>query len=255
MYNVFRNTCERVLRIPPDPEIPPGDEHSTRFFRAAPNFYRYLFFIWLAGTVVLSVLSLFVVAGPIAVAVIESRKGHPAALLFLIIPGLIFLVFGTERLLRLAAVRLDFEKRWYIVTDRSLRIREGIFNVREITITFANIQNISISQGPIQRALGLADLRVDTAGGGPVDPKHGGLDLHTARFRGIDNAPFVRELINTRLKAIRGSGLGDHDDRHTPAAQVPNNPSLTTALRQVLVEAQALNRSLQARSKPLTEPG
>src|SRR5437868_277824 len=73
MYNVFRNACERVLRIPADPEIPPGDEHSTRFFRAAPNFYRYLFFIWLLGTVLLSVLSLFIVGGPIAVAVIESR--------------------------------------------------------------------------------------------------------------------------------------------------------------------------------------
>ena len=47
------------------------------------------------------------------------------------------------RFFALALVRLDFEKRWYLVTDRSLRVREGVVNVREMTIMFANIQNIS----------------------------------------------------------------------------------------------------------------
>ncbi len=70
------------------------------------------------------------------------------------------------QIVSLALVRLNFEKRWYIVTDRSLRVREGILNVREMTVTFANIQNISISHGPVQRAIGIAELRVDTAGGG-----------------------------------------------------------------------------------------
>jgi hypothetical protein len=64
----------------------------------------------------------------------------------------------------LAAARLNYEMRWYIVTDRSLRLREGIFGVREMTLTFANVQNIAIRQGPLQRALGLADVVVRTAG-------------------------------------------------------------------------------------------
>lgn len=42
MYNSFRQFAERLLRIPPDPEPPPGDEASTRLFRAAPAYYQYL---------------------------------------------------------------------------------------------------------------------------------------------------------------------------------------------------------------------
>ena len=79
-------------------------------------------------------------------------------------PSLIIGIVIVQRLFALALVRLDFEKRWYLVTNRSLRVREGVVKLREMTITFANIQNISISQGPIQRLLGIADLRVDTAG-------------------------------------------------------------------------------------------
>ena len=53
MYKRFRDWCERVLRIPGDPEPPPGDESSTRLFRAAPNFYKYLIFLWAMRTIAL----------------------------------------------------------------------------------------------------------------------------------------------------------------------------------------------------------
>ena len=52
--------------------------------------------------------------------------------------------------LTFALVRLDYELRWYIVTDRSLRIREGVTSLRESTMTFANIQHIAVRQGPLQ---------------------------------------------------------------------------------------------------------
>src|SRR5437588_13132232 len=52
MYKRFREFCERLLRLPPDMEPPPGDEASTRLFLAAPNFYRYLMFLWALKTIV-----------------------------------------------------------------------------------------------------------------------------------------------------------------------------------------------------------
>src|SRR4029077_20010196 len=108
------------------------------------------------------------------------------AFLILIIPGMVFVGILIARLFALAVLRLDFDKRWYVVTDRSLRVREGVLRVSEMTVTFANIQNISVSQGPIQRALGIADLRVDTAGGGSTTPGHAATQsMHTAWLRGI----------------------------------------------------------------------
>ena len=115
--------------------------------------------------------------------------------------------------------RLNYELRWYIVTDRSLRIRSGIWSVEEITMTFANIQDIRISAGPLQGWLGLADLVVSSAGGGAAKGK-GATDKsgHTAQFAGIENATATRDLIVERLKHYRDAGLGDRTE--TPVVGV-----------------------------------
>ena len=63
-----------------------------------------------------------------------------------------------------AMARLDYELRWYIVTDRSLRIRAGLWSLQESTMSFANLQQVEVRQGPLQRLLGIADVRVQSAG-------------------------------------------------------------------------------------------
>jgi uncharacterized membrane protein YdbT with pleckstrin-like domain len=244
MYNAFRQFCERVLRIPPEPEPPPGDAASTQIFRAAPNYYKYLLALWALKTAAFLLIFLVSFVGPLIAATVEmSRHRAPWSLLFLIIPGLIFLCVALSRLFALAVVRLDFEKRWYVVTDRSLRVREGVFLVREATVTFANIQNISISEGPIQRVLGIADLRVDTAGGGGATQGRQGLrNLHTTWFRGVNNAKEIRELMQERLRHLKDAGLGDHEDMaaHSP---IGISPSFLSALREVRAEAAALRQA------------
>ena len=47
-------------------------------------------------------------------------------------------------------LRLHYELRWYKVTDRSLRIRAGVVFVNEMTVTFANVQDITITQGGLR---------------------------------------------------------------------------------------------------------
>ncbi|HEV2839915.1 MAG TPA: PH domain-containing protein [Chthoniobacterales bacterium] len=249
MYKRFRDWCERVLRIPGDPEPPPGDESSTRLFRAAPNFYKYLLFLWAVRTFVFVVILFPLEIIPIAAGLASGARERGITFLFIPLSAVILGIVLVWRIIALALVRLDFEKRWYLVTDRSLRVREGVVNVREMTITFANIQNISISQGPIQRLLGIADLRVDTAGGGPSrgDKKEGGESLHTVRFRGVDNANEIRELITERLRGLKDSGLGDRDEMLT-SRQPPilsGEPAVIGAFRELAAEATALRRAVE----------
>jgi uncharacterized membrane protein YdbT with pleckstrin-like domain len=244
MFNAFRSSCEQVLRIPPDPEPPPGDHASITIFRAAPNYYRYLLFMWALGSLATFVVFCWFAIAPVAGYVsIKNKSQHPEAHLLLLLPVLFLTVAVLFRLFALAILRLNFEKRWYVVTDRSLRVREGVVHVREMTITFANIQNISVEQGPIQRLLGIADLKVETAGGGPANPKHPGQNLHTAFFRGINNATEVRELIQQRLKQLKDAGLGDHDDKPEGVARM--NDSFLAALREVAAEAAAFRRTME----------
>ncbi len=251
MYSAFRQACEQLLRIPHDPAPPPGDEASTRIFRAAPNYYRYLLFLWGLKSVAGVVIIVVTLGVPMVGLCLQlGRKGDPWAPLLLLIPLVVLVPVGLGCLFQLAVVRLEYEKRWYLVTDRSLRVREGVVAVREMTVNFANIQNISISQGPVQRLLGIADLRVETAGGGAASHPHNRHqpmeNLHTAWFRGISNGGEVRELIQQRLRLLKDSGLGDHEELsrsvssfHSSSALLPSS-NLLAALREVHAEARAL---------------
>jgi membrane protein YdbS with pleckstrin-like domain len=254
MYSAFRQTCERLLRIPHDPVPPPGDEASTRIFRAAPNYYKYLLLLWaLRSAGLMLVVSFGLLMSIVVPVLMQARHGHTGMLALLLIPMFVVALVLVEALFRLAVVRLEYEKRWYLVTDRSLRVREGVVSVREMTVNFANIQNIAISQGPIQRALGIADLRVETAGGGGANIQHGHHqpteNLHTAWFRGINNASEVRELIQQRLRHLKDSGLGDHEElappvcAAAPMSAVPVSEAFLAALRQVRAEAGALRQA------------
>jgi uncharacterized membrane protein YdbT with pleckstrin-like domain len=249
MYKRFRDWTSEFLRIPSDPEPPPGDESSTRLFRAAPNFYKYLIFLWALRTIAIVTILIPTEILPFVTGFDWEKKLRGFAFVVLPLPAVIFTIALIQRLFALALVRLDFEKRWYLVTDRSLRVREGILKVREMTVMFANIQNMSVSQGPIQRLLGIADLRVDTAGGGPSrsEKEEGGESLHTVRFRGVDSAAEIRELITARLRELKDSGLGDRDE--LPPARSPSiasgKPQMIDALRDLAAEASALRKTVE----------
>ncbi len=250
MYNSFRRFCERLLRIPADPEPPPGDETSTRQFRAAPNFYKYLLFLALLRIIAFLFVILIAVVLPLTIAEFQLvNQGNQWALILWIVPAAAILLHILLSAFTLAVVRLTFDKRWYLVTDRSLRVREGVISIREMTVNFANIQNISVSQGPLQRLLGISDLRVDTAGGGGGGSSRGeqvSQNLHTAWFRGIENATDVRAIIQDRLRHLKDSGLGDREElTQNPAAA---GPELLAALRAVHAEAAGL-RLAAARSR------
>jgi uncharacterized membrane protein YdbT with pleckstrin-like domain len=177
-----------------------------------------------------------------------------------IVEGIGVLAFVAQLPISLGAVWLDYGRRWYLVTDRSLRIREGVWTTHERTMSFANVQNLEVRQGPLNRLLGIASLEVRSAGGGSAhsSAKQGGGtgdDLHVAYFRGVDNAAEIRDLILARLRTLRGSGLGDLDEERErfPAGQPSTSgdarrpaaasAEVLAAAHSVLAEARAL-RSL-----------
>ncbi len=253
MYQFIKNLVLRVLKVPPEPLDPMGEVGSLKVFRASPNFFKYRLYVWIIG----NIFSAFLLAFGAGISVVHMLKTHVSTVGFILvilslaaicIVGLVHLVISFIML------RLDYEMRWYKITDRSLRIREGVVFVREMTMTFANIQNISISQGPIQRFFGIADLKVETAGGGGViQPDQGSqnpvFSMHIGFFRGVDNHEEIRDMMLARLKKLRDSGLGDTDERHHVAApstaQVPHDSSLIDILKAVHTEASLLRKSAE----------
>jgi membrane protein YdbS with pleckstrin-like domain len=158
-----------------------------------------------------------------------------------------FLVYLLQIPITYAVRRLDYEMRWYMVTDRSLRLRYGVWKVSESTMSFANLQQVVVTQGPVQRLLGLADVKVQSAGGGGSDQHHHqGEDMHLGLFHSVTNAPEIRDLILERLRRFRESGLGDPDEPSLPEAVAPGTAPTDTlaAARELLAEARALRVAL-----------
>jgi membrane protein YdbS with pleckstrin-like domain len=185
--------------------------------------------------------------GPVSEAAFIARKLPPWVFpLATVIELIVLLGFLATLPFTYAVVRLDYELRWYLVTDRSLRIREGITRIHEMTMSFANIQQVVVRQNPVQRILGIADLQVQSAGGGGDSQGDGIADsLHTGVFHGVDNAVEIRDLILARLRDFRECGLGDPDD--APAVAVSNQLPVADAARQLLAEARELRRALAPR--------
>lgn len=248
----FRTRLLEFVRVPPAPSAPAGDD-DVRIFRAAPNFFRYRLARW----VVTNVSAIFgVIAGVIFLRSIPERFNDWRMMaIFTAIESIAIAIFLIQALWTLALLRLDFEQRWYLVSDRSLRIREGIMRMHEKTMTFANIQHVSIQQGPLQRLLGIADLEVRTAGGGgggganPKNPHESSNDLHVAYFRGVADAEYISETIRERLRRHADSGLGDPDDAaEPPALSRGDSTDLLSAACALADEAAALRRAATRRN-------
>lgn len=235
MPEVLRHWLLRLLRVPPEPAIPEG--LTVRVFRAAPAYFRYRLVVWALGQ--LGALG-GLIAGLIGLSFLMPIVTHPLLSFGLrALEAVAWLTFVVQLLFSLAVLRLDFDLRWYVLSDRSLRIREGIMTVKEKTMTFANIQQISIRQNPIQRLLGIADVRVRTAGGGAGGSSSAtektGESAHEAYFRGVDNANEIKRAIQDRVRLHRDAGLGDPDE----PATLPPAPTLEPVLaaaREVLAE-------------------
>jgi uncharacterized membrane protein YdbT with pleckstrin-like domain len=225
----------RLSRVPVQPHVPEGAEESVRVFHAGRNYFVWLLILWGFANIAIAVL-LSVVFGfssiptlPPLVRTIWRILAAVAAVAFVVsIPITYFLQ------------RLNYEMRWYIVTDRSLRIRSGVVSLQEITMTFANIQGIQVNANPLERLLGLANVEVQSAGGGGSSAHGARLPGHAAEFEGVDNAAAIRDLIVERLRLYRDSGLGEK------TVETKEPPALSAA-REVLQETRALRNSLASR--------
>jgi membrane protein YdbS with pleckstrin-like domain len=237
--NWVKDLVLRLARVPAEPHVPEGAEESVRVFHAGRNYFAWRLILWgIANTAVaLALLAAFVFSfiprlQPLVRAILSALMAAAVAVFVASIPITYFLQ------------RLNYEMRWYIVTDRSLRIRSGVVWLQEMTMTFANIQGIRVNANPIELWLGLANVEVQSAGGDGSHP-HEAASGHVAKFAGVDNAAEIRDLIVERLRLYRDSGLGEQT---TEASEPP--PALRAA-REVLQETRALRTALAGEPRPL----
>ena len=223
----------RLARVPAQPHLPEGTEESVRVFNAGRNYFTWRLILWALGNAAVA-FGLLVAFG----LSLNPKLPSLARNLWWFMEAVAACIFVASIPITYFLQRLNYEMRWYIVTDRSLRIRSGVLSLQEMTMTFANIQEIRVNANPIDRLLGLANVEVRSAGG--ASDEHGiSSSGHVGNFAAVDNAEAIRDLLAERLRVYRDSGLGEK----TVEAR---EPLALSAAHEVLQETRALRNALAA---------
>ncbi len=238
MYRVLRGLVLALFKAPTEPPPAPAGAHtSVEIFRASPRFLVYRLVGLAIGVAALAAASLALLVGALVSGEFEPLLA--AILLAVAGSGAICLIYFL--------IHLDYDLRYYVFTDRSLRVREGAWTVQEKTLTYANVQNLRVVQGPLQRAFGIRDLRVDAAGGGGTQKDGKGMGKgHNVSIAGIENAIELRDRILAHMKSMgTGSGLGDPDDEIAGGGLAA--PEVLAELRELAAAARSFRAAAEAR--------
>ena len=219
LYNGIWLLLVELFRVPKTPPTLPVSPTAgaADSFKPAPGFMRYLKFkFWFF----LVVIDLSILIGWIILLIVV-----PIAGLLLAIPALLIAV--VPDIFAFVAIHLRYDTTWYVISDRSMRLRRGIWIIHETTITFENIQNLKIQQGPVQRYFGISDLIVETAGGGASSHSDSTdrslLIANRGIFEGVANTDQLQARILKRLRAVKSTGLGDSEGESRTLRLAPRN--------------------------------
>ena len=206
LYSGLWAILARWFVVPKEPpDLPAREGEQIERFRPAQGFIRYLkLWFWLG----LTTIDVLLFAAWVASFFFSIWLGIALAPVF-------FVVAILPDIVAYVAIHLRYDTTWYVFSDRSLRIRRGIWTIHETTITFENIQDVKIHQGPVQRYFEVANVIVQTAGGGGGSHQQGASASasHTGLIEGVADAGRIRDLIMARVRKSRRAGLGDEDLR------------------------------------------
>ena len=217
--------CFKVPQQPPSMPVEPGGFH--RKFHPSRRYLAYLkLYFWVA----LVVIDIAILIGWLAVLFWQPLIGWLIA-----VP--VFVVAVVPDIIAYIAIHLRYDTMWYVITDRSLRVRRGIWVIAEHTITFENVQNVDLHRGPVQQLFGISTLVVETAGASEDEGEHLFSIGNKAIMQGIDNPEEIRDLIMNRVRSTRSAGLGDEPQPNVACGWSPRALQL---LREIRDEAREL---------------
>ncbi len=102
-------------------------------------------------------------------------------------PVVFFFLVGLFLIPYLIWIELRYRTYYYYFTKGEVVIRRGILHVEKVVIPFNKIQNVNVSRSLVERLLGLATVRIETAGS---------LSHNEATIEGMSNfAQFINEVL------------------------------------------------------------
>jgi uncharacterized membrane protein YdbT with pleckstrin-like domain len=126
---------------------------------------------------------------------------------------------------RYHTMRYDFD-------EEGISMRWGILFRREITLTYARIQDIHLTSNLVERWLGLAKIQIQTASASASAEM---------TLEGLHEFELVRDFLYSRMRGVRAQ---HHDVKSAP----PEQTELAATLREVASELRLVREALEKRS-------
>ncbi len=148
-------------------------------------------------------------------------------------------VAGPVFFIPLTVLGFRYRSLRYRFDEEGISMRWGVLFRREIHLTYSRIQDIHLVSNAIERWLGLARIKIQTASGSAKAEM---------TIEGIGAHAELRDFLYTRMRGARGEG-GGVATAQGPAAPAGEDSSaeLTATLRAVAEELKGLRRDLAER--------
>jgi membrane protein YdbS with pleckstrin-like domain len=95
-------------------------------------------------------------------------------------------------------IELKYKGYYYMITDTEIIFRKGIFNTVKTVVPFKEIQNLNISKSILERALGISNLRIETAGSNIVESE--------VVIPGVENEDELSGMIRKKIEGVKANG-------------------------------------------------
>nr|WP_272931429.1 PH domain-containing protein [Halobacterium noricense] len=115
----------------------------------------------------------------------------------------------------------------YELTEDTLDIDSGVFSRREREIPLRRVQNVDVTRSFVARLLGLAEVDVETAGGGGTEAN--------LRFVGREEADRLQEAIREKRAALQREGAESEEADAEDAAAVDGETLFELSDRDLLL--------------------
>jgi uncharacterized protein len=127
---------------------------------------------------------------------------------------------------RYQTMRYDFD-------DEGISMRWGILFRREITLTYARIQDIHLTSNLLERWLKLARIQIQTASASASAEM---------TIEGLHEFEAVRDFLYSKMRGVRGGAQAT-----APVQSPSSDHDLAAALREVAAELRAVREALEKR--------
>ena len=148
------------------------------------------------------------------------------------------LLFGPLFPFALLYLYFRYHTMRYAFDEEGISMRWGILFRREITLTYARIQDIHLTSNILERWLRLARIQIQTASASAAAEM---------TLEGLHEFEVVRDFLYSKMRGIRGSTLSTLAAPSVAPPTPAASSDLVSALREVAAELRAVRETLEKR--------